>query len=378
MTTVLISGASITGPALAYWLARFGFTPTLVERAPGVRPGGHAVDIRGAALDVLDAMGLLDAARDKRTQMKGVSTIGPDGSEIWRSEEMTLTGGKFDNPDIEILRDDLSSLLHSGLAPGTEIIFNDTITALREDTDGVMVSFANAPTRKFDLVMGADGLRSNTRNLAFGKDEQFLHSMGVALAIFSVPNHIGLADWQLNYQDGNDNCLIYTARDNRELRVGFSFAAGLNDVGRDQATQMAQIQQRCGHMGWEVPKFLEAMPAAPDFYLGAMAQVKMPQWSKGRVALAGDAAYCPSPFSGQGTSLSLVGAYVLAYELAQSPDDYSAAFAHYEARMRPFVDNNQAIAQMAQDERFHEPAFQAEIQAVLDVAKNSIALAELR
>lgn len=377
MPTVLISGASIAGPALAYWLARFGLTPTLVERAPCLRPGGHAVDIRGAALDVLDAMGLFDAARSKRTQMKGVSSIGPDGTELWRSEEMTITGGKFDNPDIEILRDDLSFLLHEKLPAGTEVIFDDSIAGLAESADGITVSFTKAPPRKFDLVIGADGLRSHTRDLAFGNGDAFLHPMGVALAIFSTPNHIGLSDWQLNYQDGKDNCLIYTARDNTELRVGFSFAAGLEDVARDQASQMAQIMERCGHMGWEVPTFLAAMPAAPDFYLGVMAQVKMAHWTKGRVALVGDAAYCPSPFSGQGTSLSLVGAYVLANELAQSPDDHSAAFARYEERMRPFVEKNQAIAQMAQDERFHEPAFQAEIQAALDVAKRSITLAEL-
>ncbi len=377
MPSILISGASIAGPALAYWLARFGFTPTLVERASGPRPGGHAVDIRGAALDVLEAMDLKETARAKRTQMRGVSTIGPDGAELWRSEEMTITGGKFDNPDIEILRDDLSFLLHGKLAAGTKIIFDDTITGLTEAADGITASFAKAPAQKFDLVIGADGLRSNTRNLAFGNGDRFLTPMGVALAIFSAPNHIGLADWQLNYQDGKDNCLIYTARENTELRVGFSFAAGLDDVGRDQASQMAQVLQRCGHMGWEVPKLLAAMPAAPDFYLGVMAQVKMPHWTKERVALVGDAAYCPSPFSGQGTSLSLVGTYVLAYELSQSPADYCAAFARYEERMRPFVENNQAIAQMAQDERFHEPAFQAEIQAVLDSAKNSISLPEL-
>ena len=372
MTDVLISGSSIAGPALAYWLARSGFTPTLVERAPGLRPGGQGVDVRGAALGVLEAMGLLDAARAQRTRIRGVSGIGPGGEELWRSEEMSITGGRFDNPDIEILRDDLSALLLGQLPSATEIIFDDSIIDLREEADGVAVRFARTPARKFDLVVGADGLRSATRSLVFGDERQFLRPMGMALAVFTAPNHIGLKDWQISYQDGADNCLVYTARENRELRVGLGFAADFDDVARDQAKQKAQIQQRFGHMGWEVPRLLEAISEAQDFYLGVMAQVIMPHWTAGRVALVGDAAYCPSPLSGQGTSLSLVGAYVLAQELAQSPADHNAAFAPYEARMRPFVEKNQAIAKMSQDERFLEPAYQAEIQAALDIAKNGI------
>lgn len=372
MTNVLVSGASIAGPALAYWLARSGFTPTLVERAAAPRAGGHGVDVRGVALGVLEAMGLLDAARAQRTQIRGVSGIGRDGEELWRTEEMSITGGRFDNSDIEILRDDLSALLLGKLPPETEIIFGDSIVELTEEADGVAVCFASAPPRKFDLVVGADGLRSPTRSLVFGDERQFLRPMGLALAVFAVPNHIGLRDWQISYQDGADNCLVYTARENRELRVGLGFAADFDGIARDQLRQKAQIQQRFAHMGWEVPRFLEAMADTQDFYLGVMAQAVMPRWTAGRVALVGDAGYCPSPLSGQGTSLSLVGAYVLAQELARSPADHGAAFARYEARMRPFVEKSQAIAKMSQDERFLEPAYQAEIQAALDVAKNSI------
>ncbi|MGB8363787.1 MAG: FAD-dependent monooxygenase [Rhizomicrobium sp.] len=376
--TVLISGASISGPALAWWLSRFGFVPTLVEQAPAPLKGGHAIDVRGVALDILRAMDLVDAVYDNRTRMKGVSMLDEAGKEVWRSEEMTISGGRFDNDDIEILRDDISRLLVGKLPEGTEIIYGDSVTSIDEGENGVTVTFEKGPARKFDLVVGADGLRSNIRKLVFGGDSRFLKPLGVALAPFSTPNTIGIEDWQLTYRTGKDSCMIYTARNNSELRVCFGFAAGLEDAVSDRARQMALVRQRCGHMGWEVPRLLDAMETAPDFYLGLIAQVKMDRWTKGRVALVGDAGYCPSPFTGQGTSLALVGAYVLAHELAQTPDDHAAAFALYEAKIRPYVETNHMIAELTQDERFSDPEYYTSVvEPAMDKAKNAIVLEEL-
>ncbi len=375
MTAVLISGASIAGPALAWWLSRYGFVPTLVERAPAPLKGGHAIDVRGAALDILRAMALVEAVHDKRTRMKGVSILDEAGKEVWRSEEMTISGGSFDNGDIEILRDDISQLLVGKLPGGTEVIYGDSVAGMDEGADGVTVSFEKGPARKFDLVVGADGLRSNIRKLAFGEDIQFLRPFGVALAPFSAPNTMGLEDWQLSYRSGQDSCMIYTARENRELRVCFGIPAGLDDVPPDRAGQMALVRERCGLMGWEVPRLLDAMDAAPDFYLGLIAQVKMDRWTSGRVALVGDAGYCPSPFTGQGTSLAIVGAYVLADELARSPQDHAAAFARYEAKLRPYVEANHAIADLTRDERFNDPDYySAVVEPAMDSAKHAIVL----
>lgn len=379
MQRILISGASISGPALAWWLLRRGFTPTLIERAPGPRPGGHAIDVRGAALDVLRAMGLLEAAQDNRTRMKGVSMLDTEGKEVWRSDEMTISGGSFGKEAIEILRDDLSNILVSDLPAGTEIIYGDSITALHEENDGVLVSFGQGPARKFDLVVGADGLGSNTRKLAFNTGGEVYRPFGVALAPFSTPNMLGLEDWQVSYNNGKDSCMIYTARDNKELRACFGFAARLEDVPADRAGQMALVRKNCGHMGWIVPQLLDAMDEAPDFYLGPMAQVRMSHWTKGRVALVGDAGYCPSPYTGQGTSLALVGAYVLAWELAQSPGDHAAAFGRYEDKMRPYVEKNQALADLTRDERFSDPEYyRTVIEPAMDVAKDAIELEGLR
>lgn len=368
---ILISGGSIAGPVLAWWLDRFGFAPTLVEKAPAPRPGGHAIDIRGAALDVVRAMGLADAIVGKRTRMTGVSKLNAVGEEVWRSEDMTISGGSFDKEAIEILRDDLSQILVGALSQGIERIYGDCVTSLMEASEGVQVAFDKGADRQFDLVVGADGLGSAMRKMSFGPDEHFVHPFGIVLAPFSAPNVLGLEDWQLTYESGKDSCMIYTAPGNAALRVCFGFKAGIDDVPGDRTGQIALVRRNCAHMGWEVPRLLDAMESARDFYLGPIAQVKMDHWTRGRVALVGDAAYCPSPFTGQGTSLAIVGAYVLAWELARAPNDHVAAFDAYERRMRPFVEINQAIADLSRDPRFGEDP-----QYYLDVIEPAMAQAE--
>ena len=375
MRTVLISGASIAGPTLAYWLNRAGFKPVLVERAPVPRPGGQAIDVRGPALEVLGRMGLLDAVKALRTRMKGFATLDSEGNELWRSEEITFTAGSIHNDDIELLRDDLSATLLGALPPEIEIIYSDTISALCESDHGITVTFDKGGTRDFDLVIGADGIGSGVRALVFGDERQFLIPFDLALAIYSAPNHMGLEDWQISCRDGEKNCLVYTVRNNRELRLCYGFPAGLNDEHRfDLQAQKELVAAKAAGLGWEVPRLLEAMWNAPDFWLGIVAQVKMPCWSQGRIGLVGDAAYCPSPLTGQGTSLAIIGAYVLAQEIALTPDDHAGAFERYESRLRPFVDKNQAIAILAQDKSFSEEGGQARVLEALEEAKNAIEL----
>lgn len=368
--TVLISGASIAGPALAYWLKRNGFVPTLVERAPRPRPGGQAIDIRGKALTVVERMGLLDQARAVRTRMKGVSLQDEFGKEIWRSEEKTFTGGRFDNDDVELLRDDLSNLL-LGTVKDCEIIFDDSIVSLTDTADGVIVAFRNSPSRTFDLVVGADGVHSNVRKLAFGPEEPFLKPLGIGLAIFSIDNYLGLKDWQVSFRDMQRGFgyVIYPVRNNSELRINIGFGAGLaDDPYGDVKAQKTLVAERSAGWGWEISNFIERMWSSTDFYFGALAQTLMDSWSKGRIVLAGDAGYCPSPFSGQGTSLALVGAYILAQELGRSPHDHARAFAVYDARMRPYVLKNQALAWRDRD------APEEEGEAMIEEAKNFVEL----
>lgn len=366
MRSILISGCSISGLVVAYWLRQRGFVPTIVERSPAPRPGGQAIDVRGKALAVLERMGLLDAARARRTAMKGVSVVDKDGNETWRSEEMTFTGGRFDANDVEILKDDLTDIL-VGAVNGVEIVYNDSISALKEERNGVEIEFGSGATRRFDLLVGADGLRSNVRKLAFGDQGGFLREMGMGIAVFTIANYLGLSDWQVVHRGPGGGYAVYTARENRELRIALGFAATAEDECRgDIDAQKALVARRAAAFGWEFPRFIREMEKSTDFYFGAAAQVKMDRWSAARVALVGDAAYCPSPLSGQGTSLALVGAYVLAAELANSRGDYSAAFDGYEARMRPYVALNQALVDVEQD----EPAAPQRMEE----AKNAISL----
>lgn len=307
--------------------------------------------------------------------MTGMSAMAADGQELWRSETMTYTGGSIDSDDIEILRDELASLLLGTLSPNTELIYSDSVASLDEEEGGVLVSFERGAQRHFDLVIGADGIHSNIRNLAFGSEGQFIRSLDVGLSVHTAPNRLGLERWQVTHELDGRVCLIYTVRNDRELRICFTFPATIEDEHPgDLEAQRKLVAQHAGHLGWEVPNLIDTIFTAPDFYFGVMSQILMPHWTKGRIALVGDAGYCPSPFTGQGTSLALVGAYVLASELGRHGDDHRAAFAAYEQRMRPFVEKNQAIAPVARRLDFADPASGSVMMNLLNEAKFAIEL----
>jgi 2-polyprenyl-6-methoxyphenol hydroxylase-like FAD-dependent oxidoreductase len=367
---ILVSGAGVAGPALVYWLQRYGFQVTLVERAASLRPGGHAIDVRGVAVEVLKNMGLYDASCKRRTHLGGASVLDADGNEVWRSEERSFSGGRFDSGDIELFRDDLVRLLYEATQDASEYLWNDSIVAMEQSARSVRVSFERAESREFDLLVGTDGLHSKVRKLVFSDDDgAHLKSFGIGLAIFSTPNLLQLRDWQVSYRDAESGYVIYPNLDNSQLRVNLGFALWSPDAWRgDISTQKALVAKRCAHMRWQVPRLLEAMCESPDFYFGDVGQVKMPCWSSGRVTLLGDAAYCPSPFSGQGTSLALVGAYVLAKEMQRTPGDFPSVFERYESRMRPYVELNQTLVNLGREGPVPD--------GIMDAAKNGIAIDE--
>ena len=347
---VLISGAGVAGLALAYWLDREGFTTTLVERSPEFRRGGQAVDIRGVALDVVNAMNLLDDARALRTQLKGMSMLDADGNETQRTEERTFSAGRLDSDDIEIFRDDLCELLMGAMSGRVEFIYDDSIRSIDDQGARVAVTFASGLDRQFDLLIGADGIYSNVRKQCFDDESTVVAPLGVVLALFSTPNLIGLIDWQLGHREGGVGYVIYPSHDKRELRIGVGFAIPEPAVARsDTEAQKRLVAGQCAHLQGEFPRFIDAMKVTDQFYYNELAQIRMPSWSKGRVVLAGDAAHCASPFSGQGTSLALVGAFVLVRELVRHWDHPARAFAAYEHRMRPYVNLNQALVDLSRE-----------------------------
>ncbi|MEV4005666.1 FAD-dependent monooxygenase [Actinomadura sp. NPDC049753] len=348
MKNVLISGASIGGPALAYWLRRHGFGVTVVEVSPGPRAGGQAIDVRGPALEVAERMGVLDRIRERRVEMRGMSMVDGDGNELYRSEEYTISGGDLSSPDVEILRDDLSAILVDAAGDGVEYLYGDSIAGLEQDDDGVRVIFQSGLIRTFDLVVGADGAHSNTRRLVFGPEKDYLTHLGTYLSVWTAPNFLGLDRWQVFHQVPGSSWGggVMSVRGNEEVRVylGFESERPIEYDHRDTAEQKKIMADALSGGGWVLPELLETMWDAPDFHFDSMAQIHMDSWSKGRVVLLGDAGYCGSPLSGQGTSMAIVGAYVLAGELKAAGGDHRAAFANYEKELRGYVAANQELA----------------------------------
>ena len=342
--TVLISGVGIAGPALAYWLVRRGHRPILVERTDGLRTGGHAVDIRGTALEVVERMGLDAEVRDARTQLMTLSAVRPDGRRTYDVALRPLHEMRGDR-EIEIMRDDLVRILHRAVVDDVEVRFGDSVRTLDLDGEGrVGVEFDHGTSLEVDFVVGADGQHSAIREMAFGPEHRFTHHLGAYLSIFTVDNLLGLADQAVLYNEPGRAAAMFTVRGNRRAKALLLFRSEPIQIDfRDQRAQHALLRERFAGMGWQTERLVAAMPDAYDFYFDEMSQVRLPSWSAGRVALLGDAAFGPSPLSGQGTSLALIGAYLLAFHIATSPD-IGSALAMWESGFRPNVEQNQRLA----------------------------------
>jgi 2-polyprenyl-6-methoxyphenol hydroxylase-like FAD-dependent oxidoreductase len=344
MTTrsVLISGAGIAGPALASWLTRRGIAVTVVERAPAPRPGGQAVDLRGAGRTVADRMGLLGEIRAVSLEQKGIAWVRADGSIAARMP-VDAFGGEGIVSEIEVLRGDLADVLYRATVSSTEYVFGDSITGLDDDGDGVTVTFEHAPPRRFDLVVGADGSHSVVRSLAFGPEAACTRPLGLYGCWFTAPADLDLDGWFLMHNlPGGRVASVRPGRLPGELKAGLTFRSEQLDHDRyDVAAQKQLVAERFAGAGWEVPRLVAAMREATDFGFDSNAQVTLDAWSRGRVVLLGDAAWSPTPLTGLGTSLALVGAYVLAGELAAG--DLPTALRRYEEVLRTYVTTAQKL-----------------------------------
>lgn len=335
---ILISGASIAGLTLAHWLSRHGFRPTLVERAATLRTGGNGVDVRGQAGDVAERTGIMPRVRELAADVRGIKFVDAADRAVARVDMRSL-----DPASVEIMRGDLVALLHE--STGAEILFGDCIRTLEQDAEGVDVTFEQAPARRFDLVVGADGMHSLVRRLAFGPEAQFIRHKDHYFAFADADAALGEDRWVTMFNTPGRMAGIYRSGNHAQAKAYFAFrSAPLDYDHRDPSVHKRLVTDAFGDQtAWRTRELLDSALADPDFYFDACAQVHMASWSTGRVVLVGDAAWCPSPASGAGAELALVGAYHLAGELAAADGCHQAAFARYGATLRPLVDAKQRI-----------------------------------
>ncbi|WP_371778237.1 FAD-dependent monooxygenase [Streptosporangium subroseum] len=341
-TKVLISGASVAGPVLAYFLHRDGYDVTVVERVPKLRDSGYAVDFRGQALDILEEMGILAEVREHDTKMRGTTLVDERGVETGRLPAEVFAG------ELEVPKRDLTRILHRVTADDVAYVFDDSISALTRHASGVTVEFERSAAGEFDLVFGADGVYSKVRQLTFGPHTGMLRHLGLSGVGFSTANHIGLDRGGVLQHTANTAIYLVGLGAAERLTVSLSFATAspaLDRCGRDE--QEAAVRAAFSGHAWEAPRLLEAMSEADDFYFGSSCQVHLDRWSCGRIALVGDAGYCAAPTSGMGTSQALLGAWTLARSLASAGGDHTTAFAAYEAELRPYVTENQVKGRQA-------------------------------
>lgn len=337
--SVLVTGGSVAANILAWWLTEGGFDVTVVEKAPAFREGGQSVDVRGAGRKVLDRMGVRETVAESGTGETGWTFVNEDGKLV-AAFELSDVGGDGPTAELEILRGDLARIAYEKVRPRVDYRFGDAVAALEDTGDSVRVGFESGREEDHALVLVAEGVGSSTRERLF-PGENDPRWMDMTLGFFTIPK---------GETDGTD-ARWYNAPGGRSVflrpdrygttRAVLTLKREAREPSRlsDEAAK-AWLMETFADAGWETPRVLDGLARADDLWFDVLRQVRMPRWSKGRVALTGDAAWCATPVSGVGTTLAVVGAYVLAGELART-DDHAEAFRAYDQIMRPFVEEGQ-------------------------------------
>ncbi|KAF7950132.1 hypothetical protein EAE96_007429 [Botrytis aclada] len=347
---ILISGASIAGPVLGYWLNRASITSTIIERSPSLRSAGQGIDIRGPARTVISRMGLESTIRSKVTHEVGLQFIDKNGTP--RASFPVAENGNSFTSDIEIIRGDLAEIFYNSTKETCEYMWDDYVTKLEEVNEGVLVTFAKGEQRIFDLVVGADGMRSKTRRLVIPLPNDGLKSLYQYTSYFTIPKQSHDDEWGKWYNASRGRLILMrpdNIHESSTTRVYLSITDPYKTCKLVKYLEMSPEEQKrawreeMSDMGWEIERVLDGMDQAPDYYMQEIAQVNPPQFYKGKVALVGDAGYCPSPISGMGTSSAILGAYYLAGELGACKGNWEEGLRKYEEKMRPFVERVQKL-----------------------------------
>ncbi|WP_063740173.1 FAD-dependent monooxygenase [Amycolatopsis jejuensis] len=328
----------MAGPTLAYFLHRSGYDVTVVERAPARRTTGHVVGFSRALDEVFEEMGILDRLRAHDTKMGDIDVVDGEGAKLGQLPAGTFSGV------LEVHKPELTGILHEITGDGVEYVFDDSITALSQHAEGVKVEFERGPAREFDLVFGADGLYSPVRRLAFTESDGTLEHLGISTVHFYLDNYLGLERQTVLHMANGTAVILINNREPDRLMVSLSLATGSPALDRSSREEQEQaFRTAFAGQGWEVPRLLKAMSDADRLYVFSSIQVRMETWARGRVALVGDAGYCAAPISGRGTSQAMLGARSIARNLVAAGGEHEAAFAAYEAELRPYVAESQEI-----------------------------------
>lgn len=342
---ILISGAGIAGTALAFWLKKHGFNPTIIENAPKFRAGGYAIDFMGAGYDVALKMGIVAELKKVDIEFSKLKLVDSNdqerGSMNYEKIKQLMNGRAM-----TLLRSTLAKTIYDSLDRDIEIIFGDSIGRIEQNPNGVIVSLKNGQPRTFDLVIGADGLHSNVRKLVFGDEILFEKYLGYYTSSYTIDNYsIGNNAFSM-YNYPYKQVAIYSNNKNQTTTFFiFSSPGKISYPHQDTEKQKQLLAQEFRTAGWKCPELLAALDTTTDFYFDSVSQIKMDKWSKGRVTLVGDAGYCPSLLSGKGSTLAMVGAYILAGELKEANGNYQQAFPEYEKQFKPFMEKKQKSAQ---------------------------------
>jgi 2-polyprenyl-6-methoxyphenol hydroxylase-like FAD-dependent oxidoreductase len=340
---ILISGAGLAGPTLAFWLQQHGFEPTIVERAPRLRTGGYIVDFWGAGFDVADRMDLVPDILRRGYQIKEVREVDERGGRVGGFTVRAfdrITGGRFTS----VPRSELAASIFEALGDRIETIFDESVTDIEDVGGQVRVRFERSPPRLFDLMIGADGLHSQVRRLVFGDQAQFERYLGLKVAAFAVRGYRPRDELvYVTHTDVGQQVGRFAMRDDLTM-ILFVFTERSPEIPADLAGQKARLNEHFSRSGWECPAILEALQHVESLYIDRVSQIRIDRWTHGRVALVGDAAFCVSLLGGQGSALAMTGAYVLAGELKRANGDYAAAFARYQERLSGFIAGKQDAA----------------------------------
>jgi 2-polyprenyl-6-methoxyphenol hydroxylase-like FAD-dependent oxidoreductase len=336
---IVINGIGVAGPALGYWLTKAGHEVLLVEEAPHLRAGGYIIDFWGIGYDIAERMGLVGEIRRLGYQVREVRFVGRDGRRIG-GFDVGVFGRLTHDRFTSVARSDVSATIYRAIEGKVETIFGDSVAGIDEHDHGVRVTFDRAPPCDADLVIGADGLHSRVRRLAFGADAQFIASLDYHVAAFEAEGYRP-RDEHVYVSHGLPRRQVsrFAMRDDKTL-----FLFVFRDEHMRGGEPKSILREAFAGSGWEWPQIERELERTSDLYFDTVSQVRMDRWTRGRTALVGDAAACVSLMAGEGTGLAIAEAYILAGELQACADDYAAAFARYEQRLVPFLKRKQASA----------------------------------